>query len=371
MVRVDGLRLGDSPFAVIELDSELRVVAWDDRAELAFGATRGEAEGQAIDGLIPSEGGAAGWRELLEGVDGAYVRRLTRAGDGRVFEWRRQQLLDAEGAVRGAVVFGCDVTARAAAEHQLGLQEQTLRAICSHINIVVWAIDRAGTMVLRDGNPTVMAPLDLLGKNMFEVYAHHPDGLAQLRKALAGEAQSTSTFERGRHWQSWMVPVEDAATGVALIAISLEVSEIKQNEAELRDKLAVIERQQQALHAMSTPIIEVWDGVLCLPILGLVDSVRTGEIMEGLLQAVTRVRARFAILDMTGVDVVDTSTAAHLIGLIRAIRLLGAEGIITGIHPNIAQTMVGLEVDLRNIVVHANLREALKYCIGRARPRAG
>jgi rsbT co-antagonist protein RsbR len=120
---------------------------------------------------------------------------------------------------------------------------------------------------------------------------------------------------------------------------------------------------------MSTPIIEVWDGVLTLPILGLVDSVRTAEIMDGLLQAVTRVRARFAILDMTGVDVIDTSTAGHLLGLIRAIRLLGAEGIITGIHPNIAQTMVSLDVDLSNIKVHANLREALKYCIARARPR--
>lgn len=109
--------------------------------------------------------------------------------------------------------------------------------------------------------------------------------------------------------------------------------------------------------------------MLTLPIIGLVDSVRTAEVMDDLLQSVARVRARYAILDMTGVEVVDTQTASHLIGLIRAIRLLGAEGIITGIHPTIAQTIVALGVDLRGIVVRASLREALKYCIAAMSPQ--
>jgi rsbT co-antagonist protein RsbR len=91
--------------------------------------------------------------------------------------------------------------------------------------------------------------------------------------------------------------------------------------------------------------------------------------MDGLLQAVVRARARFAVLDMTGVEVLDTSTAAHLIGMIRAIQLLGAEGIITGIHPNIARTMVMLGIDLSRITIHANLREALRYCIERMQAR--
>ena len=116
---------------------------------------------------------------------------------------------------------------------------------------------------------------------------------------------------------------------------------------------------------MATPIIEVWDRVLCLPILGLVDSVRTADIMENLLQTIVNTRARYAILDMTGVEVVDTSTAGHLLGLVRAIELLGAQGIITGIHPNIAQTIVTLGTDLSRITVHANLREALRFCLAR------
>jgi rsbT co-antagonist protein RsbR len=109
--------------------------------------------------------------------------------------------------------------------------------------------------------------------------------------------------------------------------------------------------------------------VLTLPLVGLVDSVRTAEIKENLLQAVVRTRARFAVLDLTGVDVVDTGTASHVLGLIRAIRLLGAEGILTGIHPGIAHTIVSLGIDLRGLEVRASLREALEHCITRLQDR--
>ena len=367
MARGDGLRPGVSPFVVIEVDSELRVVDWCGQAEREFGVARAEAVGRAVATVVPVDDGEAAWRGLVDGDGGPRAWRLARAGDGRTFEWRRQPLVDADGAVRGALCFGFDVTARVAAERRHRLEEQMLAAICTNLQIVLWAVDRAGVVLYHEGLTATAYPL--LGKNLFEVFAHNPSGLAQLRRALAGEPQIDGTFEGGQYWQSWMIPVDDRITGVAVYAISLEVSELKRGEIDLRDKLAIIERQQQAIRAMSTPIIEVWDGVLTLPILGLVDSVRTAEIMECLLQSVTRVRARFAILDMTGVDVVDTSTAGHLLGLIRAIRLLGAEGIITGIHPNIAQTMVGLDVDLSGINVHANLREALKHCIARARPR--
>jgi rsbT co-antagonist protein RsbR len=135
--------------------------------------------------------------------------------------------------------------------------------------------------------------------------------------------------------------------------------EAKRREDELRARLELIERQRE----LSTPIIEVWDGVAALPIVGLIDSVRTAEIMDNLLQTVTRTGARFAILDLTGVQVVDTSTASHLIGLIQAIRLLGAEGVLTGIPPSIAQTIVNIGVDLTRVRVFAKLRDALRHCI--------
>ena len=108
------------------------------------------------------------------------------------------------------------------------------------------------------------------------------------------------------------------------------------------------------------------EGVL----VGMIDSGRATELMDSLLQAVAKTRARFAILDLTGVEEVDTGTAGHLLALVRAVRLLGAEGVITGIHPNIAQTIVAIGVDLSRVHVFATLRDALKHCISRADRRA-
>jgi rsbT co-antagonist protein RsbR len=114
---------------------------------------------------------------------------------------------------------------------------------------------------------------------------------------------------------------------------------------------------------MSTSIIQVWDKVLALPMVSVVDSARTAEVTSSLLDAVVRTHARFVILDLTGVDDVDPKTAAFLIDLVRAIRLLGAEAIVTGIRPSVAQAVIALGVDLGSIVTLANLRAALRRCI--------
>lgn len=369
MSRAERLETGVSPFAVIEVDSELRVVDWDTRAEREFGVSRVDAHGQAIAALIPVPGDEAAWRGLVDGDDVPRVWRLSRTGEARVFEWRRQQLVDADGAVRGAICFGCDVTIRTGVEQQRALDSQLIAAICEHVNVALWATDDKGVFLYQDGRASGVPARTLVGMNVFDLPSDE-GGAADMRAALAGATKHNTKEQHGKIWESWLLGVPERHIGeAALIGISLDVSDLKRGEHELREKLETIERQQQAIRAMSTPIIEVWDGVLTLPILGLVDSVRTAEIMDSVLQAITRVRARFAILDLTGVEVVDASTAGHLLGLIRAIRLLGAEGIITGIHPNIAQTMVTHEFDLSKIVVHANLREALKYCIGRVKAR--
>jgi rsbT co-antagonist protein RsbR len=365
MVDARGQR-GLAPFAVIEVDAALRVVDWDERAALEFGVGPAEAIGRPIAEVVPIAGGEAAWRGVLVEDDAA---RAWATGE-RVFEWLHRCVYAADGSPRGAVCYGRDVTARLAAERERVVEHQLLAAIAAHMSVALWAIDERGVFVYQDGRASRAPPRSMLGMNAFEVM--QPDGLADVRAVLAGELRHNRMELAGQDWESWLIPVHERVPGgPAMIGVSLDVTEMRRSEQELRDKLGVIERQQQAIRAMSTPIIEVWEGVLTLPILGLVDSVRTAEIMDNLLTAVTQRRARFAVLDMTGVEVIDTSTAGHLLGMIRAIRLLGAEGIITGIHPNIAQTMVTLGVDLSRMVVHANLREALKYCITRSRPRAG
>jgi rsbT co-antagonist protein RsbR len=103
--------------------------------------------------------------------------------------------------------------------------------------------------------------------------------------------------------------------------------------------------------------------VLCVPVIGTVDSSRTADMMQGLLEAIVKEQARHAIVDLTGVEVVDTSTADHLVQLFRAARVLGVEGVLCGIRPAVAQTIVGLGLDLGSVKTTRTLRDALKWCI--------
>ena len=132
---------------------------------------------------------------------------------------------------------------------------------------------------------------------------------------------------------------------------------------ELRDKLDIIAQQQAAIQALSTPIIQVWDGVLAVPVIGSVDGDRTSRMMEKLLETIIQTKSRHAIIDVTGVETVDTYTADNFVRLIRGVQLLGANGIISGIGPLVAQTIVDLGVDLTGIPTYANLKEALQACI--------
>ena len=158
-----------------------------------------------------------------------------------------------------------------------------------------------------------------------------------------------------------------ADLAVALERVRQEVEERAATERELRDKLDLIARQEEAIRALSTPIIEVWDGVITLPLMGVVDSQRAAETMERLLESIVQKGARYAIIDLTGVEVIDTSTADHILRLVRAAELLGARCVITGIRPAVAQTMVSIGIDLSKLVTLASLRDGLLRCIGWSR----
>ncbi|WP_437319633.1 XylR N-terminal domain-containing protein [Sorangium sp. So ce385] len=132
---------------------------------------------------------------------------------------------------------------------------------------------------------------------------------------------------------------------------------------ELEDKLMTIERQRAAISALSTPIIKVWDGVLALPLIGVMDSARAAQVTEALLEAVVQSGSRYILLDLTGIDVVDTTTANHFVKIIRAVALLGAKLIVTGIAPPVAKTVVGMGVDLDRVQTLATLEDGLKACI--------
>lgn len=136
-------------------------------------------------------------------------------------------------------------------------------------------------------------------------------------------------------------------------------------EAYQASRQQIIERQQQELLDLTTPVVRLWDSIVALPLIGTLDSERTQVVMESLLDSIVENEAAIAIIDITGVPTVDTLVAQHLLKTVAAARLMGAECIISGIRPQIAQTIVHLGVDLGDVVTKATLAEALKIALRR------
>lgn len=128
----------------------------------------------------------------------------------------------------------------------------------------------------------------------------------------------------------------------------------------------VIRRQQQELLELSTPVVKLWDGILGLPMIGTLDSARTQVVMESLLQRIVETGSQVAVIDITGVPTVDTLVAQHLLKTVAAARLMGTEVIISGVRPQIAQTIVQLGVDLGTVVTKANLADAFALALRRS-----
>ena len=128
----------------------------------------------------------------------------------------------------------------------------------------------------------------------------------------------------------------------------------------------VIARQQEEMLELSTPVVTLWDGIVALPLIGTLDSARTQVVMESLLQAIVQTNSRFAIIDITGVPTVDTLVAQHLLKTITAARLMGAECILSGIRPQIAQTIVHLGINLEDVITKAKLSDAFKLALERS-----
>ena len=246
----------------------------------------------------------------------------------------------------------------------------------------------------RDGYFVDLNPLweQVLGHTLEELRAVpyiefvHPDDRESTLDAdnvITGEETVVNFENRFRHkdgsyrWMLWNGSVADGlmygcarditsykeALGEREQALALSSqfeSEYRRVETELRQR---VEAQQDAIHSMSTPIIQVWDDIVTMPVVGLVDSVRAADMKNSLLETVSRTSAKFAIVDLTGVDTVDTATADHLLKIMRAVGLLGARCVITGIQPSVAQIIVALGLDMQGVITLRSLREGLKYCM--------
>jgi len=169
---------------------------------------------------------------------------------------------------------------------------------------------------------------------------------AQVRREYANDAQALAD-------ETWAVTE-------LLDKLGLFTTEVHQKVRE-----EVILRQQQEMLELSTPVVKLWHGILALPMIGTLDSARTQIVMESLLQKIAETESSIAIIDITGVPTVDTLTAQHLIKTVTAARLMGAECIISGIRPQIAQTIVHLGVELGGVTTKASLADAFAIALDR------
>ncbi len=146
-------------------------------------------------------------------------------------------------------------------------------------------------------------------------------------------------------------------------ALKQEIQEREAAQQSLLEKLEIIRSQEEAIRSLSTPILQLWEGIVVLPVIGLVDSMRAAQMLEDLLGTIVRTKARYAILDLTGVEVMDTRAADHLLKVVRASALVGARCLVSGISPNMAQTVVSLGEDLDGLMSFSTLEAALRYAL--------
>jgi rsbT co-antagonist protein RsbR len=136
-------------------------------------------------------------------------------------------------------------------------------------------------------------------------------------------------------------------------------------EMYLKTREELIRRQQEEMLELSTPVVKLWDGILALPVIGTLDSARTQIVMEALLENIVKTNSKVAIIDITGVPTVDTIVAQHLLKTVTAARLMGADCIISGVRPQIAQTIVHLGINLLDVTTKATLSDAFALALQR------
>jgi rsbT co-antagonist protein RsbR len=255
--------------------------------------------------------------------------------------------------------------------------EAELRAMFLAMRDVVSVIDSDGRYL--KVAPTAedllyVAPIDLVGRTMHEVFprAQADYFLAKVRETLLSRSVVTieySVFINGD--ECFFSGNLSAMSEDTVILVARDVTESKR--AVLRERALqeeIIRTQEAALAELSTPLVPITDDIVAMPLIGQLDERRMDRVMTALLDGVAAKGTRFAILDITGVPVVDAIVARSLVGVARAVQLLGARVILTGIRPEVARTLAQMDTELDGIVTRSTLKDGISYAMGpRARAR--
>jgi rsbT co-antagonist protein RsbR len=361
-----------SDYEVIRLDETGVVRTWHEGAERLYGYQASEIVGRPMSVFYPED-------EIRDGRPGFDLRTAVEAGqclsegfrirkDGTQF-WAAVTLTPIRGA--GGTLYGYvritrDHTERRDQELEMRAVERMLDAITDY---EVIRLDADG--IIRSWSPGAerlkqYKAAEVIGHHvsMFRLEEDIRNGLSERELATAGRLGRLETEgwrlrkDGSRFWASTIVsPINDEngeLTGY--VSVGRDLSEKRAQEQ-------LLQRQQEEILELSTPVIQVWDKVLVLPIIGTLDSARAARLTEGLLERIAIEQAEVAILDVSGVPAIDTEVAQHLLKTVEAARLMGAVSVLSGVRPETAQAIVHLGIDLGSLRSRSNLKEALQLAL--------
>jgi PAS domain S-box-containing protein len=363
---------GITDYEVIRLDLEGRVGSWHPGAERLTGYQADEIIGRPVTlfyteedqraGLPKQEMAAAAQQGRLES-EGWRVRK-----DGsRFWAWVvLAPIRDEHGAVRGFVKVARDLTERREQELASAGVEQMLAAITDY---EVIRLDPDG--LVRSWNPGAerlkqYTAGEVLGHHLSMFYTEEDRNSDLAARELAAAAREGRFETEGwrvrkdgsRFWASVILaPIVDSSGAVqGFVKVARDLTERREQEQ-------LVARQRDEILELSTPVIQVWDKVLVLPVIGTLDSLRASRLTESLLERISLEQAEVVILDVSGVPAIDTEVAQHLLKTVEAARLMGTVSVLSGVRPETAQAMVHLGIDLGNLRSRTTLKEALQLAL--------
>ncbi|WP_441291323.1 PAS domain-containing protein [Sorangium sp. KYC3313] len=373
---------------VLDLD-EGRYVYWNrglaDLVGEGGGAAAGSPRGDGLSSMVHPDdiGRIEEYRARVaasESGEQATVEYRVRGRDGG-WRWFLEQGValgrDPEGPGRRMLGSAHDITARKHTEQMLERSESLLHAFLEYTPSMVVAVDAAGRLLLVNREIESfykMSREELLGRVVYDLLP--APAAASIRKAneevaaagRPGASEQVLVYPNGpRTYLSTKFPIRDAEGEIyAVGTISVDISRTKQAEAERAEmQRQLIEMHQATIQELITPLLPLAPGVVAMPIVGSVDPARAERILTTLLEGIADRQAKIAILDITGVKVVDERVARSFVDAARAAGLLGTRVVLTGIKPQIAQTLTTMGADLSGIITKGTLESGIAYALGR------
>ncbi|WP_298818778.1 PAS domain S-box protein [Chloroflexus sp.] len=380
-----------SPLATLEADEHGIITRWNPAAERIFGWSAEEAIGKhAIELLVPNIA-----REHVEGIVNALLsgqaansRNANVTKDGRIIicQWYNAVLYHPDGRVAGWLSQTEDITEQIRAEEALRESQRRLDSLIRNLPGIAYRIPKTEQGWIAEflsagvSDVTGYPVSDFLSvdqqpprRRFSELIL--PEDYQVVHESILTAIHQQRPYEvtyRIRHADGSIRWVWERGSGVfddngKLTAIEGFISDVTAERQAAEERQALNERiiaaQQAALRELSTPIVPIIQGVIAMPLIGSIDSMRAQQVIETLLEGVNTTGAHIVILDITGVPVVDTQVANTLLRSAQAVRLLGAEVLLTGIRPEVAQTIVGLGLDLSHIRALASLQDGISYAL--------